>query len=250
MERLPPVLRARRDVLDGRERWAAASVLAQDDAAVVLLVDSPAGDLLWALGDVDRLEALVPDALAGHGGRLRWATVPRAVDVPAEVLDAAGIRRQTSWDRFTTDAPPPRQPGEDAVVALDPVRDAAAINACLDVGHPTTRDRPGAPDDVGWWGVPGDGGDLLGVLGVSTRPGGSAPSMHLHALGVVPAARGRGLGAAITATAARRALQDGASWVSLAMYADNVHARRVYAALGFRVDVENAGYGPPGVTHP
>ncbi|MCC2314799.1 GNAT family N-acetyltransferase [Cellulomonas xiejunii] len=250
LERLPPVLRERRDVLDGRERWAAASVVAQDDAAVVLVVDSPDGDILWSLGDVEQLGRLVPDALVGHGGGLRWATVPRAVEVPAEALAAAGIRRQTTWDRFTTDAMPPPQPGEDAVVALDPVRDAAAINACLDVGHPTTRDRPGAPDDAGWWGVHGEGGNLLGVLGVTTRPSGATPSMHLHGLGVVPAARGRGLGAAITATAARRALHAGAPWVSLGMYADNVHARRVYDALGFRVDVENAGYGPPGVTHP
>jgi predicted GNAT family acetyltransferase len=34
------------------------------------------------------------------------------------------------------------------------------------------------------------------------------------------------------------------------MYADNVAARRVYASLGFAVDAENAGYGPPGADRP
>ncbi|GIG39797.1 GNAT family N-acetyltransferase [Cellulomonas phragmiteti] len=248
LARLPQALRERRDVLDGRDRWADATVLAASDAAAVLAVPATAGGtLVWALGDEHQLGQLVPDVLVAHGPGVRWLTAPRAVPVPGRALAAAGVVRSTSWDRLTTDVAPSPQPGEDVVRELDPERDGDVIGACLDVANPTTQARPGSPDDAAWWGVRGPGGDLLGVLGVAARPGGAR---HLHGLGVVPAARGRGLGAALTATATRRALAAGAPWLSLGMYADNVHARRVYDALGFRVDVENAGYGPPGLTRP
>lgn len=250
LSRLPAALRCRRDVLDGQERWADATLLAAADTAAVLSVPEPAGELLWAIGDVEPLERLVPDALAVRAGSLRWATVPRAVRVRPDDLAAAGVVPCTQWDRFTTDVAPVPQPGEDAVVPLDAEADGETIAACLDVANPTTHARPGAPDDAGWWGVRGRDGGLLGVLGVVARPGARVPSRHLHGLGVVPAARGRGLGAALTATATRDALAAGAPWVSLGMYADNAPARRIYAALGFRLDVENTGYGPPGATRP
>ena len=246
---LPAALRTRRDIVEGLDRWAAASVRATADEAAVLVMASAAGGLLWAVGDVDQLERLVPDVLVGHGPGLRWATVPRAVRLPDDALASAGIERRTSWDRFTTDAAPAAQPGQDTVVALDPVREADAIGACLELANPGTHARPGAAADETWWGVR-DGDGVVGVLAAATRPGPTAPTVHLHGLGVVPAARGRGLGAALAAAATRHALSAGAPWVSLSMYADNVHARRVYDALGFRVDVENVGYGPPGATRP
>ncbi|UZN05148.1 GNAT family N-acetyltransferase [Cellulomonas sp. S1-8] len=250
LARLPAALRTRRDVLDCRDRWAGARVLAATTAAVVLVGDRPAGPEAWAIGDEHDLARLVADALTGYGPGLRWATVPRAVTVPDDALAAAGLVPATRWDRLSSDVPPARQPGEEVVVGLDALGDRAAIDVCLDVANPTTHARPGAPDDAAWWGVRDAADHLLGVIGVAMRPGTHAPVMHLHGLGVVPAARGRGLGAALAATATRRALADGAPWVSLGMYADNVPARRVYSALGFRVDVENAGYGPPGATRP
>ena len=251
LDRLPAVLRSRRDVLDQRHDWADAAVLAQGAAAAVLVRELAHGPFLWAVGAHDELRGLVPDALRRQGPGLRWATVPRAVPVAPADLAAAGVVPSTLWDRLSCDVPPGVQPGEDGVVLLDVHRDAAAIAACLDVANPTTHARPGAPDDAAWWGVRDPaGGRLLGVIGVAVRGGTDVPSMHLHGLGVVPEARGRGLGAALAAAATRHALSAGAPWVSLSMYADNVHARRVYDALGFRVDVENVGYGPPGATRP
>jgi len=250
LARLPAALRTRRDVLDGQVRWADASVLAMSTDAVVLAVDGSDGPLVWAVGDVGQLERIVPGELVSHGFGLRWLTLPRAVHVDEETLLAAGVVRLTAWDRFSTDVPPPTHPGEDVVASLDPVGDAAAIAACLDEANPTTHARPGAADDAAWWGVQDASDRLLGVIGVAARPGTHAPAMHLHGLGVVPAARGRGIGGALAAAATRRALADGAPWVSLGMYADNVRARRIYDALGFRVDVQNVGYGPPGAARP
>lgn len=250
LARLPAALRARRDVLEAQLRWADSAVLACGDAAVVLATEVPGGDLLWALGDVDELDVLLPAALVEHGPGVRWLTVPRAVVVPDAACAAAGIGPRTVWDRLSTDVPPPRRGGEDDVVALDPARDAPAIAACVAVANPTTRTAPGAPDDEACWGVRGADGALLGVIGARREPGDGAHAAHLHGLGVVPSARGRGLGAALAAVATRHALGGGAAWVSLGMYADNMPARRVYEALGFRVEVRLAGYGPTGVPHP
>lgn len=250
LARLPAALRSRRDVLDGQEHWADATVLATCDLAAVLSRPGPAGTLVWAVGDVHQLEQVVPHALAACVAPLRWVTAPRAVRVAPDVLAAAGVVPCTRWDRFTADVAPAPQAGEDVVVPLDPAGDGTAIASCLDLANPTTHARPGAPDDAGWWGVRDHAGGLLGVLGVAARPGARVPSRHLHGLGVVPAARGRGLGAALTSRATRHALGAGAPWVSLGMYADNTPARRIYVSLGFRLDAENAGYGPPGATRP
>ena len=250
LARLPAALRSRRDVLSDRERWAPARVVAADDHAAVLVRDVGEGPAVWAFGDTGSLGVLLAPALVAHASGARWVTAPRDVPVPPEVLAAAGVVPRTAWDRLTTATAPSRVAGEDAVRALDPVRDGAAIGACLDAANPTTQARPGADDDAAWWGV-GTDDDLLGVIGVAWRGGvDRARSVHLHGLGVVPAARGRGLGTALTAVATRTALAAGAPWVSLGMYADNVAARRVYASLGFAVDAENAGYGPPGSERP
>lgn len=241
LTRVPAVVAARRDVLDGRDRWAHARVLAGGAASVVLGAPEEDGILLWGVGDPDELARTVPDVLTGLDAHVRWATFPRALHVPADALAAAGLVRGRSWDRLGLDAPPPTRPGEEAVERLDLATDRAAVDALLDVAHPTTRTRPGAPDDAGWWGVRGRRGDLLGVVGLSRRAQGAT---HLHGLAVAPEARGRGLGGVLTSAASRHALTSGAPWVSLGVYTDNAPARRLYARLGFVVEAENTGYGP------
>lgn len=243
---LPAALHTSRYVLDNRDRWADAVTLATGDAAAVLTTPMPGGALLWAVGRPEELEVLLPGVLAAHGPGVRWASVPRAVRVPAHVLDAAGLAHLTAWDRMTVDLLPARQPGEDAAEPLDLATADHQVHACLEAANPGTRARPGAPDDLGWWGVR-DRDRLVGVVGTAARPDGA---VHLHGLGVVPSHRGRGLGRALTAAVTRRALEAGAPWVSLHMYADNTPARRLYEALGYRVEVENAGYGPPDLPPP
>lgn len=56
---------------------------------------------------------------------------------------------------------------------------------------------------------------------------------YLSSIGVVPAARGLGLGALVTAIAMTDAIAAGSEWVHLGVFADNPVAKRMYERLGF-----------------
>lgn len=56
---------------------------------------------------------------------------------------------------------------------------------------------------------------------------------YLSSIGVVPAARGLGLGGRITAVAMLDALEADSGWLHLGVFADNTVAKRLYERLGF-----------------
>lgn len=58
---------------------------------------------------------------------------------------------------------------------------------------------------------------------------------HLASIATDPRQRGRGLGTVVTAALTRRLLRGGSPVVTLALYAENHAARRVYDRLGFRL---------------
>jgi ribosomal protein S18 acetylase RimI-like enzyme len=69
----------------------------------------------------------------------------------------------------------------------------------------------------------------------------------LASIAVDVAARGRGLGAAVTAALTRRALAAGAPVVTVDLYADNPVALRLYRRLGFTLDQQFVSWHlPPG----
>ncbi len=246
--RLPDAFRGRRWLLADRDRWRDARVLG-DGPDVLLVRDADAGLVAMCAGDGGAAGRLL-DELAGElvadARTLAWLTVPRTAVVAAGTLAALGVAPFSTWDRMSTAVAPPPVPGEEAVELLrDPAADEVA--ACLAEANPGTHAQPGTTDDAGWWGVR-DGGRLVGVIGAAQRLGAldGRGSWHLHGLGVVPSARGRGLGAALTATALRAGLGSGLAWVSLGLYADNDVARRLYLRLGMTVDEENASYARPG----
>lgn len=246
--RLPTAFRSRRWLLADRDRWRDARVLGEG-GDVLLVRSADAGPVAMCAGDGAGVGGLLVDlARELDGDALAWLTLPRTAVVDPGTLDALGVRPFSTWDRMSADVPPPPVPGEEAVVPLGPA-DADAVTACLLEANPGTGARPGAPDDAGWWGVR-DGGRLVGVIGATHRLGAldGRGSWHLHGLGVLPSARGRGLGAALTATALRAGLGAGLAWVSLGLYADNAVARRLYLRLGMTVDEENASYAKPDFT--
>lgn len=56
---------------------------------------------------------------------------------------------------------------------------------------------------------------------------------YLSSIGVVPSARGQGLGALVTSTAMADAIDAGSEWLHLGVFADNLAAKRLYERLGF-----------------
>lgn len=259
--RLPPRWRAHRALLGGDARWDDASVVGDDDG-VLLAASSGTGPSLFGLGDADRVTdllgaevgALGSGALldrAGFVDRARWLTVPRGVTPSQDVLGALRLEPFSTWDWLAADAVPAGWVADARVARLDPLDDADAIRACLAVANPGTSADPTGRGEAGWWGVRGSGG-LVGVVGASLRGGGAgrARSWHLHGLGVLPDARGGGIGTALTATVLAEGLAAGCAFVSLGMYADNDRARRVYERLGFRTELECASFGPRGADRP
>ncbi|MCB2175903.1 MAG: GNAT family N-acetyltransferase [Actinomycetales bacterium] len=255
-----------RMLLADRHRWTLERTWSDDRAALVMVRVAHSGRRsVVGTGAPDAARRLVV-AAAAEIGRVDWLTLPRLGagpagvqgepedegpalepdrDLPAVVRDRLGVEPATAWDRMALD----HAPGVGSLQAqhLDLALDLDAIRGCLEASNPGSQADPAAPDEAGWFGVR-DGGRLVGVIGASLRagdPGRSDVSWHLHGLGVLPQARSRGLGQALTATAARAGFDAGADWVSLGMYASNTPARRVYLRLGFAVEGRFTSYRPP-----
>ena len=179
---------------------------------------------VMALGEPARVALLVEELLPQLRDRQR-VTLPRGT---AALLPAWVELRGTDWDFRWLSGPPAPQPGEDGVVPVDD----AEVAALLPVASPTASSLPGSPEVRGWLGVRGPDGLTACVADTSATPGVG----HLSSIAVHPAARGQGLGRAVTAAMARRLLAQGCDVVTLGMYADNVAGRALYDALGMRAD--------------
>ncbi|NBE84360.1 GNAT family N-acetyltransferase [Micromonospora rubida] len=204
--------------------------------------DEPRG---WRLADA--VAWLLPPGQGAAGGALGGAGP--AVDLFAELVAAGEVRpdqllhlprldaaelsgrlaatRIDHWDFRWTAAPPPPQPGEERVVRLTGA-DHPALAELIEEAFPTTTSRPGDPRVVDWYGI--RDGDRLVACGADRSRGDIG---FLSGLTVAPAARGRGLGAALTA-GMTRALSARYDQVALGVYTHNVGAARLYRRLGFR----------------
>jgi ribosomal protein S18 acetylase RimI-like enzyme len=177
---------------------------------------------LSALGPPAEVGALVADLLGELPPRQRL-TVPRGTPrhLPAWVaMDG------TDWDFRWLAAPPDPQPGEERVVEL---ADTEPIRALLAESSPTASAQPGDPGVRRWVGIH-DGSALVACAADTSIATGVG---HLSSIAVHPAARGRRLGAAVTAALARQLFDDGCDIVTLGMYADNTYGRALYDGLGF-----------------
>lgn len=179
---------------------------------------------LSALGEPSAVGELVGELLPELPPRHR-VTLPRgtAARLPAWVgLDG------TDWDFRWLGSPPPEQAGEDRVREIE---DQIAVSDLLQVSSPTASALPGDADIVRWVGVP----DGLGGLFACAADTSTAASVgHLKSIAVHPAARGQGLGKAVTAALTRSLFARGCDVVTLGMYATNVRGRALYDSLGFR----------------
>lgn len=205
-----------------RPRWT-------DDRANVLALGSPGA----ALGLTEHV--------------LSTRTALAAVMVPTGAGDLAvpgvDLRQAWSWRWMWVASPPAVQPGEDAVEQVDD----DAVTVLLEQAYPHPSRLPGHPLAAGWLGIragtTSPGGGAQGLVACGTWEWHTTHHAHLSTIAVHPDARGRGLGAALSAALVRRLLdgalphpQEGtaATTVGLGVYPDNTTAIRLYERLGFR----------------
>ena len=179
-------------------------------------------------------------ARAGHRV-VHWLTVPRGTlghspDLLSGRLDHLGGRGEWDWMwigaplRHVDPAHTERLPATPEV--------AAEVAAFLAVAHPSSDTAADDPRLFAWWAVREDG-ELRAVVGALRFAPGLAP--YLVSLGVHPERRGHGLAGAVLAAAVRDGLAETprrGGGVSLALYADNHRARRVYLRHGFELHHE------------
>lgn len=185
-----------------------------------------------------------PAAAAHLGAHLLDLTGLPALTVSRQKGDAWArplrrLNRLDDWDWMWTDRPPDGAPlpAEGQVEVLrathadDP--DADAVRALLAEASPRHSAGPGDGLVRGWVGVRDaeDSGRLLACAAWEERVPGVP---HLASIATRTGLRGQGFGAAVTATLTRRLLAADNPVVTLALYADNAPARRLYERLGYR----------------
>lgn len=134
------------------------------------------------------------------------------------------------WHWMLTTAPPDVA-AELAEVEVVEVTDADEINRVLDQANADSFARPGVAGVEAWLGAQSDG-VLLGVGALLRLPDGTG---HLRGVGVLPAARGRGVGTAISAALTRRGFDNGSTVCTLGVYTDNAAGVAMYRRLGYQV---------------
>jgi ribosomal protein S18 acetylase RimI-like enzyme len=190
-------------------------------------VDGYGGDPCWlsSVGSPEAVEALTGIALGELGEKCYGLTAPRGQDVARWV----GPRQPEQWDLMVCEAEPPEQPGEERVVRLG---DPAAVQEFLNRVNPHHSVGAEHPEIERWLGVADEAsGALLAVGAFIRRRHGTA---YLASIATAQEARGRGLGAAVTAALTRHAFAAGEALCTLAHYSPNEPARRLYLRLGYR----------------
>lgn len=198
-----------------------------DSACTWVGTDPESGvSYLSALGKPAAVGALLGELLPELPPRQR-VTVPRGTTahLPAWV----GIDG-TDWDFRWLGSAPAHQPGEDLV---RPDVDPDLVGELLARASPRASTLPGDTAVRSWFGIPTDDGSLLACAADTSA---ATAVGHLSSIAVLPAARGAGLGRAVTAAAVRALFTAGCDVVGLGMYADNRLGRALYDSLGFRDD--------------
>lgn len=179
---------------------------------------------LMTLGEPPAVAALIADLLGEIANGTR-VTLPRGTP---PLLPAWVAVDGTDWEFWWVAAPMPPQPGEDAVVPVEP----AEVGPLLAEASPTASAQPDDEHVRRWVGVRGPDGLLACAADTSAATGVG----HLSSIAVHPSARGQGLGAAVTAALTRQLFEDGCDLVTLGMYAVNTAGRGLYEHLGMRND--------------
>lgn len=207
-----------------------------EDGYAFASIDGYGGAPCWldVVGPAEPAAVLAEAGLAELGERCCGISVPRGL--AAGSWAARGTASGT-WDLMRCDAAPPWQPGEERVLRLP---DPAAVQSFLDRVNPHHSVPARHPEAECWLGVADEeSGELLAVGAFTRRRFGTG---YLASIATAPEARGRGLGAAVTAALTRHAFAAGDEFCTLAHYHPNDPARRLYLRLGYRTTHQMDSY--------
>jgi ribosomal protein S18 acetylase RimI-like enzyme len=194
-------------------------------------VDGYGGDPCWLnvvgpAGPAAVLADLALAELAAAGTECYGVTVPR--ELVAAGWTAPGDAGD-GWDLMLCDTAPPARPGEERV---RPLEDLEAVQAFLERVNPHHSVNVEHPEVECWLGVTDEATGAPLALGAFTRR--RFGTAYLASIATTPEARGRGLGAAVTAALTRHAFASGDALCTLAHFHPNDPARRIYLRLGYR----------------
>ena len=191
-------------------------------------------DWLTVVGTPEAAADLLVQVLRDLPRPPHGVSVPRGTD-----LRDLELTEHENWDYMvwdiagaSADLPLPVQPGEERVSIMLPGPETdAEIEALLKEANPSHSTKPGWDGIELWAAIRDPDGGLLACGAFCRRDGGHA---WLASIGTLPAARGQGLGAAVSAWMTRRAIEAGDEFCSLGHWAPNEPARRIYARLGYQ----------------
>lgn len=218
-------------VRDG-DVWAVAFPRLSHSRGITLMLhgDDGSGELVGP-PVVAALEELVASAPFGPWLSMVRSKGATSVSLPRAAADVGGLLSRVGgrWEWMSTTLPPEPVAG---VELLDLDRSTRPqVQAFLDAHNPGTDGQPFARPGQRWVGVRALDGSLLAV-GCCEPERSGAPV--LAGITVHPAARGHGLGRAVTAELTASAVAEH-GWCTLGMYSDNDRARGIYQSLGYRV---------------
>lgn len=143
-----------------------------------------------------------------------------------------GLTGSEDWDWMDIEAVP-QVPGMEQVRELDRVRERDVIERVRQLAIPDSylSVDTGGSRWFGW----ADAAGQIRAIGGATGWNGTAweRSAHLGSIGTEPQWQGQGVGSALTAGITAIAVAEGATRVSLGVWADNARAIALYRRLGF-----------------
>ena len=188
--------------------------------------EKTSGPVFTCVGPTAALRTLMQEVAAVAAVPWRVTNESRAdADVPRQWHRPA----PRSWHWMLTDALPPET--DAGRVEVIEVTDHDRIDAVLDESNADSFARPGSAGVESWLGAVRNG-DLVAVGALMRLPDGTG---HLRGIGVLPAARGTGVGTSLSAALTRLGMSNGASVCTLGVYTDNAVAVRMYERLGYQV---------------
>jgi len=204
--------------------------------AIVVEQDSRRGMAFIGAGKpaaiAELLSGLDPRRFA-RGSMIRGTWELLSVDVRASFSFADS----EDWDWMDADFVP-EVPGSNRVRELDRVSERALIDSVRERAIPDSYlsvDTPGSR----WFGWVDTSGEVRAIGGATGWDGERWKSAaHFGSIGTAPAFQGQGIGSALTAGMAQIAFREGATRVSLGVYAQNHRAIEIYRRLGFRTTYE------------